>query len=100
VTVSVSDFTGCGRGQNIKMTKSAGSPSAWSARLPILILAGVGFCLASYLTAYQFGAIGRVWEPIFGHGSRTVLHSFVSRLLPVPDAAVGAGVTSPKSLPE
>jgi hypothetical protein len=31
-----------------------------------------------------------VWEPFFGDGSRTVLTSGISRLLPVPDAALGA----------
>jgi hypothetical protein len=32
----------------------------------------------------------RVWEPFFGEGSRVILTSSVSRLLPVPDAALGA----------
>jgi hypothetical protein len=31
-----------------------------------------------------------VWEPFFGHGSTVVLNSPVSRLLPIPDAALGA----------
>jgi hypothetical protein len=31
-----------------------------------------------------------VWDPVFGLGSREVLHSSVSRLLPIPDAALGA----------
>jgi uncharacterized membrane protein len=66
------------------------SPSAWQARLPILALAAAGMCIAGYLAAYQMGMLKKVWEPFFNDGSRTVLHSFVSRLLPVPDAALGA----------
>jgi len=34
--------------------------------------------------------IGDVWEPFFGDGSRTILTSATSRILPVPDAALGA----------
>jgi hypothetical protein len=35
-------------------------------------------------------SIGDVWEPFFGNGSRLILTSGVSRILPVPDAALGA----------
>ncbi|MDQ6912489.1 MAG: vitamin K epoxide reductase [Verrucomicrobiota bacterium] len=66
------------------------NPSAWALRLPILALALAGFCVASYLMLYQLGVMKTVWEPFFGDGSRKVLHSFISRLLPVPDAALGA----------
>lgn len=66
------------------------NPSAWSARLPVLCAAGAGFCIAMYLSFYQWGVFHSVWEPFFGNGSRTVLHSFISRLLPVPDAFLGA----------
>ncbi len=69
---------------------AASDPSAWSARLPILGLTFVGLCIASYLAAYQLGIVPTVWEPFFGDGSRRVLHSFISRMLPVPDAALGA----------
>ena len=31
-----------------------------------------------------------VWEPFFGDGSRTILNSSVSRILPIPDAVLGA----------
>jgi hypothetical protein len=34
--------------------------------------------------------VKQVWEPWFGAGSQTVLNSFLSHLLPIPDAAVGA----------
>jgi uncharacterized membrane protein len=66
------------------------NPSAWAARLPVIVLALAGFCLASYLAAYQLGFAQSIWEPFFGEGSRRVLQSFISRWLPVPDAALGA----------
>ena len=66
------------------------NPSAWPARLPILGLALAGFCIAGYLAVYQLEMVTTVWEPLFGEGSRKVLHSFISRMLPVPDAALGA----------
>jgi Vitamin K epoxide reductase family. len=65
-------------------------PSSWRERIPILILALVGFGIASYLALYQLGVVQHVWEPFFGDGSERVLHSAISRLLPVPDAALGA----------
>jgi uncharacterized membrane protein len=66
------------------------NPSAWAERLPIAGVAVVGLAIAAYLTLFQLGVLDRVWEPFFGDGSRTVLTSGVSRLLPVPDAALGA----------
>jgi Vitamin K epoxide reductase family len=76
-------------GENIRAGADA-NPSAWSARLPVLLLAAAGFCIALYLALYQWGVFKTVWEPFFGNGSERVLHSFISRLLPVPDAALGA----------
>ena len=66
------------------------NPSSWSQRLPIVGLALVGFGIATYLTLYQIGVFPTVWEPFFGQGSEVVLTSSVSRVLPVPDAALGA----------
>lgn len=66
------------------------NPAAWSERLPIVGLAVVGFLIASYLTLFQLEIISTVWEPFFGDGSKTVLTSYISNLLPVPDAALGA----------
>lgn len=66
------------------------NPSSWGERLPLIGLALVGGLIASYLALYQLGAVARVWEPFFGNGSETILHSSVSRLLPIPDAALGA----------
>lgn len=61
--------------------------SAWLA-----ILAALGFVIAAYLTAFQLGLVRAVWDPVFGPGSERVLTSGVSRLLPIPDASLGAGV--------
>lgn len=68
----------------------SGNPSAWEERLPIAGLALAGLAVAVYLTLYQLGIVPAVWEPFFGDGSRRVLHSPISRLLPVPDASLGA----------
>lgn len=66
------------------------NPAAWSQRLPIVGLALLGFSIAAYLALFQVGMLEDVWEPFFGDGSRTILTSGVSRLLPVSDAALGA----------
>ncbi len=67
-------------------------PSAWGKRLPAVALALTGVGIATYLTLYQLHLIHRVWEPFFGEGSHTILReSAVAQLLPVPDAALGAG---------
>ena len=66
------------------------NPSAWSQRLPIVGLALVGFAVATYLALYQYGVLSTVWEPFFGDGSRKVLTSHLSSVLPVKDGALGA----------
>jgi uncharacterized membrane protein len=66
------------------------NPSNWSQRLPIVALAFVGFGIAMYLALYQWGVLASVWEPFFGEGSRMILTSSISHLLPIPDAALGA----------
>jgi len=66
------------------------NPSAWSERLWLIGVAILGFGLSLYLGSYQLGMVARVWEPFFGTGSEQVLHSALSRVLPVPDAALGA----------
>jgi Predicted membrane protein len=65
-------------------------PSRWSRRLLLIGLALLGFGIASTLALYQWGIIPTVWEPFFGSGSRVILHSGLSRFLPIPDAALGA----------
>lgn len=66
------------------------NPSDWGERLPIVGLAVVGFGIALYLALYQWRVVTTVWEPFFGGGSEKILNSSVSRLLPIPDAALGA----------
>jgi hypothetical protein len=46
--------------------------------------------VATYLALYQWGIFASVWEPFFGEGSRIILNSPISHLLPIPDAALGA----------
>lgn len=65
-------------------------PSAWSQRLPLVLVALVGFVIAAYLALYQVRLIPTVWEPFFGGDSERILNSRISHLLPIPDAALGA----------
>lgn len=66
------------------------NPASWPQRIPIVIVALVGFGIAGYLALYQWGIISQVWEPFFGEGSRMILTSKISYVLPIPDAALGA----------
>jgi nucleoside-diphosphate-sugar epimerase/uncharacterized membrane protein len=71
------------------------SPSSWLQRLPIIALGLSGFLIARYLTAYQLGHVGAVWEPFFSggggkNGTEFIITSDVSRAWPVPDAGLGA----------
>ncbi|HET7274210.1 MAG TPA: vitamin K epoxide reductase family protein [Longimicrobiaceae bacterium] len=66
------------------------NPSEWGQRLPIVGAALVGFAIASYLALYQLNVFSTVWEPFFGDGSRKILNSGVSKILPIPDGALGA----------
>jgi nucleoside-diphosphate-sugar epimerase len=71
------------------------SPSSWLQRLPIIALGFFGFLIARYLTAYQLGQIGSVWEPFFSgdsgkNGTEFIITSDVSRAWPVADAGLGA----------
>ncbi len=66
------------------------NPASWRERIPIVLLAVVGFFIASYLSLYQFKLINDVWDPFFGSGSIKILDSKISHVLPIPDAALGA----------
>ncbi len=66
------------------------NPSSWPERLWLIGVAVLGFVISTYLALYQWGIVDAVWEPFFGLGSDVVLHSALSRMLPVPDAALGA----------
>lgn len=70
------------------------NPAAWSQRIPICVLAMVGFGIAFYMGLFQWGVIESVWDPVFGKQSERVLTSDVSHQMyawfRVPDAAFGA----------
>jgi len=70
------------------------NPSAWRQRIPICVLAGAAFLIASYRALYQWRLIDDVWDPVFGEQTRRVLDSQVSetmrRWIGIPDAALGA----------
>ncbi|QJR80690.1 NAD-dependent epimerase/dehydratase family protein [Alteromonas pelagimontana] len=73
------------------------NPSSWVQRLPIIILAFIGFFISRYLCAYQLGHIDAVWEPFFTgvagnpkNGTEEIITSSVSKAWPVPDAGLGA----------
>ena len=66
------------------------NPSSWFERLWLVAIALIGFAVSGYLALYQLGYVSEVWEPFFGTGSEDVLHSVLSRVLPIPDAALGA----------
>ena len=73
------------------------NPSAWSQRLPIILLALSGLQVSRYLAAYQLGHIDTVWEPFFmgsaddpRNGTEEIITSKVSKAWPVSDAALGA----------
>lgn len=70
------------------------NPSAWSQRVPIVVLAAVAFFISAYMALYQWGLIDSVWDPVFGDGTEKVLDSESSkkmeRYIRIPDAALGA----------
>jgi hypothetical protein len=73
------------------------NPSAWSERIPIVVLGVVAMGFAGYLTAYQFGWVSSVWDPFFGDGTERVLLSHAL----VRSKAYGdswGGLTSPGRL--
>ncbi|GAA4397180.1 hypothetical protein GCM10023187_06230 [Nibrella viscosa] len=67
------------------------NPSAWSERIPIAAAAVIGLGIAVYLSLFQLNVVGSVWDPFFGSASsEKILTSSLSRVLPIPDAALGA----------
>lgn len=68
------------------------SPSGWTNRLPIILLAFVGLFISRYLAAFQLGHIDAAWDPFFGDGSERIITSSVSEAWPVADAGLGATV--------
>ncbi|WP_131782808.1 NAD-dependent epimerase/dehydratase family protein [Legionella gresilensis] len=75
------------------------SPSNWSQRMLIIILAFFGLLISRYMAAYQLGHIDGVWEPFFmgyannpKNGTEEIITSYLSEAWPVPDAGLGAFV--------
>jgi len=73
------------------------NPSGWLQRMPIIILAFVGFFISRYLCAYQLGHIDAIWDPFFAgsvadpqNGTEEIITSAFSEAWPVPDAGLGA----------
>jgi nucleoside-diphosphate-sugar epimerase/uncharacterized membrane protein len=72
------------------------SPSGWLQRIPIILLALVGFHISRYLTAYQLEHVDGVWDPFFvgatdaKNGTEEIITSDLSKAWPVPDAGLGA----------
>ena len=66
------------------------NPSGWRQRVPVIYLAFIGWFISRYLASYQLGYISSVWDPFFGDGTRLVLTSKVSQMIPVSDAGLGA----------
>lgn len=75
------------------------TPSSWLQRMPIGVLALIGFLIARVLGAYQLGHIDSVWEPFFPgsgdmkgvmNGTETIITSDVSKAWPIADGALGA----------
>jgi uncharacterized membrane protein len=66
------------------------NPSSWRQRLPVVSIALVALVAASHLALYQLGVVSQPWEPFFGGGSKVILDSWISRLLPISDATLGA----------
>lgn len=78
------------------------NPSAWSQRIPICVVAFIGFIVAIVLGLYQWKLIGQIWDPFFSgpagspnlNGSEYVVTSQVSHTMEawfhIPDGVLGA----------
>ena len=74
------------------------TPASWLQRMPIGVLALIGFLIARILGAYQLGYIDSVWEPFFAgsgdmqgviNGTETIITSDMSKAWPIADGALG-----------
>ena len=74
------------------------NPSSWPQRIPIALLATIGWFISRYMAAYQLGYIDQVWDPFFPDGTLHVITSDVSKAFPVSDAGLGAMAYSLEAL--
>ncbi len=70
------------------------TPSSWLQRMPIAVLALIGFLIARVLGAYQLGHLDSVLEPFFVgsgvmNGTETIITSDMSKAWPIADGALG-----------
>jgi hypothetical protein len=72
------------------------NPSEWGQRVPIIGLALLGLYVSRYLAGYQLGHIPALWDPFFvgslsdpRNGTEEIVTSWVSKAVPVSDAALG-----------
>lgn len=79
---------------NVEAPPFSRNPSAYSQRIPIAVLAFIGFLLSSYMALFQWGLVSSVYDPFFGDGTEKVLNSDLSKrmhgYMRMPDAALGA----------
>lgn len=79
---------------NLAVAPWSYNPSGWRQRIPICLLAGVAFVIATHMALYQWRLIDDVWDPVFGEQTRLVLDSPVAQRMHdwigIPDAALGA----------
>ena len=75
------------------------NPSAWIQRIPICLIAVVGFIVAIVLGLYQWKLVDSIWEPFFSgkgslNGSEMVVTSDTSKQMEswfhIPDGVFGA----------
>lgn len=74
------------------------TPSSWLQRMPIGVLALIGFLISRVLGAYQLGHIDSAWDPFFAgsgemrgvmNGTETIITSDMSKAWPIADGALG-----------
>ena len=70
------------------------NPSAWSQRIPIVVLAVLGGFAATWLALYQQEYVDTIFEPFFGSGTNDIVResgfSQAFERFPIGDAALGA----------
>jgi len=76
------------------------NPSSWTERLWLIGVALLGTAISDYLAIYQWEPIGHCVGAFFDSESEVVLRAALSRMLPIPGAALGAFAYGGTRLPE